>query len=38
MNASQAFYLPYLLFQNPHLLPMTHKEKKKRSLLFTGQI
>lgn len=30
MNASQAFYLPNLLFQNPHLLLMTHKEKKKK--------
>lgn len=30
MNGSQAFCLPYLLFQNPHLLLMTHKERKRK--------
>lgn len=30
MNRSQAFYLPYLLFQNPLLLLMIHNERKRK--------
>lgn len=31
MNASQAFYLPCLLFQNPHLPLMIHEKEKKKT-------